>query len=93
MTPIFNDLDFSAKMDMQENDLPVSAPFRIDGFPAIVFKPAWSDEFIGYDGDSLTLEDFIVFVEVNTGHSGYAPEVESVVPEGGVAQIPLGAEV
>ncbi len=77
---------------MEKNDLPDSAPFHIDGYPAIVFRPAFSDEFIGYDGDSLTLEDFIVFVEVNTGHSGYTPEAEPAVPEEEVAQIPLGAE-
>ncbi|KAF9487237.1 protein disulfide isomerase [Pleurotus eryngii] len=81
-----------AKMDMQENDLPASAPFGVTGFPTIVFKPAGTRTFIDYDEDR-TLEDFIVFVEVNTGNSVDIPEVEPVVSEGmEVAQVPLGAE-
>ncbi|KAF7422221.1 protein disulfide-isomerase precursor [Pleurotus ostreatus] len=80
-----------AKMDMQENDLPVSAPFVVNGFPTIVFKPAGTRTFIDYDEDR-SLEDFIVFVEVYTGNGADIPEVEPVVPEEiEVAQVPLGA--
>lgn len=54
----------SAKMEAQENDLPPSAPFKIQGFPTIKFRPAGSKEFIDYDGDR-SLESLIAFVEEN----------------------------
>ncbi|KAG9014090.1 hypothetical protein FRB90_005597 [Tulasnella sp. 427] len=49
-----------AKMDAIENDLPPNAPFKIAGFPTLMFKPAGSSEFLQYDGDR-TLEDLIKF--------------------------------
>ncbi|TXT10660.1 hypothetical protein VHUM_02165 [Vanrija humicola] len=51
-----------AKMDAQENDLPTSAGFQIQGFPTLKFRAAGSDEFIDYNGDrSLeSLQEFIV---------------------------------
>ncbi|KIO19272.1 hypothetical protein M407DRAFT_31090 [Tulasnella calospora MUT 4182] len=49
-----------AKMDATENDLPPSAPFKIAGFPTLMFKPAGSPEFLQYDGDR-TFEDLVKF--------------------------------
>jgi protein disulfide-isomerase A1 len=50
-----------AKMDATENDVPPSAPFRVNGFPTIKFKAAGSREFIDYDGER-TLEGFTEFI-------------------------------
>jgi protein disulfide-isomerase A1 len=57
-----NDKITIAKMDATENDLPPSAPFKIAGFPTLMFKPAGSSEFLQYDGDR-TLEDLIKFTQ------------------------------
>ncbi|KDQ26194.1 hypothetical protein PLEOSDRAFT_160780 [Pleurotus ostreatus PC15] len=82
-----------AKMDMQANDLPPSAPFAVTGFPTIVFKPAGTRTFIDYDEDR-TLEEFIVFVEMYTGNGVGVPEEEPVVSGGGdVARVLLGAGI
>lgn len=54
-----------AKMDANENDVPPSAGFRIQGFPTIKFKKAGSKEFIDYEGDR-SLESFIEFIEANS---------------------------
>ncbi|KAG8823434.1 protein disulfide-isomerase precursor [Serendipita sp. 399] len=51
-----------AKMDATENDVPPSAPFRVNGFPTIKFKAAGSRDFIDYEGDR-SLESLIEFVE------------------------------
>jgi len=57
-----------AKMEAQENDLPVSVPFRISGFPTLKFKPAGSREFLDYDGDR-SLESLVAFVEEHAKNS------------------------
>jgi len=46
------------------NDLPASAPFRVNGFPTIKFKQAGTREFIDYEGDR-SLESLIEFVETH----------------------------
>ncbi|KZT12454.1 protein disulfide isomerase [Laetiporus sulphureus 93-53] len=53
-----------AKMEAQENDLPPSVPFRVNGFPTLKFKKAGSRDFIDYNGDR-SLESLIAFVEEN----------------------------
>ncbi len=55
-------------MDAQDNDIPPQAPFRIQGFPTIKFRPAGSSEFIDYNGDR-SLESLVEFVEA-TRQSG-----------------------
>lgn len=55
-------------MEAQENDLPPSAPFKVQGFPTIKFRPAGSKDFIDYDGDR-SLESLIAFVEENAKNS------------------------
>ncbi|WWD17618.1 protein disulfide-isomerase domain [Kwoniella shandongensis] len=53
-----------AQMDATENDIPPAAPFRVQGFPTLKFRPAGSSEFIDYTGDR-SLESLIEFVETN----------------------------
>lgn len=65
-------LFFSAKMDATENDIPPSAPFRVNGFPTIKFKPAGGRDFIDYEGDR-SLESLIEFVESKAKNSLVAP--------------------
>ncbi len=77
-------------MEMQENDLPDSAPFLIKGFPTIKFKPAGSRTFVDYNR-LRTLKDFVAFAEEHAGNSLEFPGVESVVHgEAEVAQAALG---
>jgi len=66
-----------AKMEAQENDLPPSAPFKVQGFPTLKFRPAGSKEFIDYDGDR-SLESLIAFVEENAKNSLEAPAAAPV---------------
>jgi protein disulfide-isomerase A1 len=54
----------SAKLEAQENDLPATVPFRIQGFPTLKFKPAGTRDFIDYDGDR-SLESLLTFVQEN----------------------------
>ena len=79
----------SAKMDATENDIPPSAPFRVNGFPTIKFKPAGGRDFIDYEGDR-SLESLIEFVESKAKNSlvaaasagsESAPPAASVTPE------------
>jgi len=56
-----------AKMEATENDLPPSAPFRVQGFPTIKFKKAGTREFIDYEGDR-SLDSLIEFVEANAAN-------------------------
>lgn len=51
-------------MDATENDIPPQAPFKVQGFPTLKFKPAGSSEFIDYGGDR-SLESLIEFIEEN----------------------------
>jgi len=57
-----------AKMEAQENDLPLSLPFQVSGFPTLKFKQAGTKEFMDYDGDR-SLESLILFVEENAKNS------------------------
>ncbi|KAF4589934.1 hypothetical protein EYR38_009229 [Pleurotus pulmonarius] len=78
-----------AKMELIENELPPSAPFRVPGVPAFKFKPAGSREFIDYDGHR-SLEDFVAFVQDHARNNLEKPVLST---EGeGVGQIPLGTE-
>lgn len=54
----------SAQMDATLNDIPPSAPFKVQGFPTLKFKPAGGVDFIDYNGDR-SLESLIEFVETN----------------------------
>lgn len=58
-------------MDATENDVPPQAPFRVQGFPTLKFRPAGSIDFIDYDGDR-SLESLIEFVETNRKSGGEA---------------------
>jgi protein disulfide-isomerase A1 len=51
-------------MDATLNDIPPQAPFKVQGFPTLKFKPAGSLEFVDYNGDR-SLESLIEFVETN----------------------------
>jgi len=51
-----------AQMDATENDIPPSAPFRVQGFPTLKFRPAHSSDFIDYTGDR-SLDSLVEFVE------------------------------
>lgn len=60
---------FSAQMDATENDIPPQAPFRVQGFPTLKFRPAGSSEFIDYNGDR-SLESLVEFIEANKQSEG-----------------------
>lgn len=60
-----NDQILIAKMDANENDVPPSAGFRVQGFPTIKFKAAGSKTFIDYEGDR-SLESFLEFIDTNS---------------------------
>ncbi|KAG1752745.1 thioredoxin-like protein [Suillus paluster] len=68
-----------AKFEGSENDLPVSAPFRVSSFPTLKFKPAGSREFLEYNGDR-ELESFVAYVEEHAKNS-LKPAVKA--PENG----------
>ncbi|WVF70644.1 protein disulfide-isomerase domain [Kwoniella sp. CBS 6097] len=53
-----------AQMDATENDIPPAAPFKVQGFPTLKFRPAGSTEFIDYTGDR-SLDSLVEFVENN----------------------------
>ncbi|WVN89193.1 protein disulfide-isomerase domain [Cryptococcus depauperatus CBS 7841] len=53
-----------AQMDATENDIPSQAPFRVQGFPTLKFRPAGSLEFIDYTGDR-SFDSLVEFVESN----------------------------
>lgn len=63
----------SAQMDATENDVPPQAPFRVQGFPTLKFRPAGSAEFMDYNGDR-SLESLIEFVETNRKSVGGVSE-------------------
>jgi len=81
-----------AKLDVPENDLPASLPFRVQGFPTLKFKPAGGREFIDYEGDR-SLENLVAFIEANAKNHIELPEPAPVpivdVPE---IQKPVVAE-
>jgi protein disulfide-isomerase A1 len=66
-------------MDATLNDIPPSAPFKVQGFPTLKFKPAGSLDFIDYNGDR-SLESLIEFVETNK-KSGDAEDEEEFEEE------------
>ena len=68
-----------AQMDATENDIPPQAPFKVQGFPTLKFKPAGVNTFIDYNGDR-SLESLIEFVEQNRRSAG-GEEVEDVEEE------------
>lgn len=73
-------------MDATLNDIPPSAPFKVQGFPTLKFKPAGSLEFIDYNGDR-SLESLIEFVETNKkSESGDAAGDEYEEDEGDVVE-------
>lgn len=62
-------------MDATLNDIPPQAPFKVQGFPTLKFKPAGSDDFIDYTGDR-SLESLIEFVETNKKSETAGDEAE-----------------
>ena len=76
----------SAKMEVQDNDLPPSVSFRISGFPTLKFKPAGSRDFIDYEGDR-SFESLISFVEEHAKNSLVLPKIEEAKTD--EAQVPL----
>jgi protein disulfide-isomerase A1 len=62
-------------MDATLNDIPPSAPFKVQGFPTLKFKPAGSLDFIDYNGDR-SLESLIEFVELNKKSEEGVEDVE-----------------
>ena len=59
-------------MDATENDIPPQAPFRVQGFPTLKFRPAGSADFMDYSGDR-SLDSLIEFVETHRTSAGSAP--------------------
>ncbi|KAJ8509212.1 hypothetical protein ONZ45_g8597 [Pleurotus djamor] len=51
-----------AKINLVDNDLPPSAPFKVTGFPTLKFKPAGTRDFIDYT-ERRSLYSFSAFVE------------------------------
>lgn len=56
-------------MDATENDIPPQAPFRVQGFPTLKFRPAGSSGFVDYTGDR-SLESLVEFIEMNRKSEG-----------------------
>ena len=75
----YQKLTNSAQMDATLNDIPPHAPFKVQGFPTLKFKPAGSLDFIDYSGDR-SLESLIEFVETNK-KSGDVEDEEEVEEE------------
>ncbi len=85
----------SAKYEAPENDLPADAPFRVQGFPTLKFKPAGSRDFVDYEGDR-SLESLIAFIEEHAKNPLDLPEEKPVekpveTPEVDDAQVPVSA--
>lgn len=80
-----------AKLEVPENDLPPSLPFRIQGFPTLKFKPAGSREFVDYEGDR-SYESLVEFVEKHAKNPLDLPKVEEVVADQTDAQKPVAHE-
>ena len=70
-------------MEVQQNDLPPSAPFRVAGFPTLKFKPAGSKKFLDFAGDR-SYESLVEFVEENAKN-----DLTYVPPPTGAAQDPI----
>lgn len=68
-----NDILDSAELDVTENDLPPSVPFRIEGLPTLQFKLAGAREWVEYSGDR-TLDSLIAFVNENSKNDLTRPE-------------------
>jgi len=81
-----------AKYEAPENDLPSDAPFRVQGFPTLKFKPAGSREFIDYEGDR-SMESLVAFIEEHAKNPIDLPEpVETPkADEADDAQVPVSA--
>ncbi|TEB35690.1 disulfide isomerase [Coprinellus micaceus] len=62
-----------AKLEVPENDLPPTVPFRIQGFPTLKFKPAGSKDFIDYEGDR-SFESLVTFIEEHAKNPLDLPE-------------------
>ena len=81
----YQKLTNSAQMDATLNDIPPHAPFKVQGFPTLKFKPAGSLDFIDYSGDR-SLESLIEFVETNK-KSGDVEDEEEVEEEEDVVAV------
>ena len=68
-------LTISAQMDATENDIPSQAPFQVQGFPTLKFRPAGLSEFIDYNGDR-SLESLIEFIETNKKSANSSVDLE-----------------
>ncbi|KAF9404353.1 Protein O-glucosyltransferase 2 [Podila epigama] len=53
-----------AKFDAVANELPLTVPFQVDGYPTIKFRKAGSKEYIDYNGDR-SKEGFVKFLASN----------------------------
>ena len=73
MTVVLLTPSSSAKLEVPENDLPPTVPFRIQGFPTLKFKPAGSKDFIDYEGDR-SFESLVTFIEEHAKNSLDLPE-------------------
>jgi protein disulfide-isomerase A1 len=78
-------------MEAQENDLPPSVPFTIQGFPTLKFKRAGTREFIDYEGDR-SFESLEAFLKEHAVNSLDIVEPEPTVEHADDAQVPLGAD-
>ena len=67
-------------MDATENDIPPQAPFRVQGFPTLKFRPAGSSEFVDYSGDR-SLDSLVEFVETNRRSADGAGEADDLEEE------------
>lgn len=72
-----------AQMDATENDIPPTAPFKVQGFPTLKFRPAGSEEWVDYQGDR-SLESLVEFIEAN--RKGEAVEARDVVEDEAVEE-------
>lgn len=80
-----------AQMDATENDIPAEAPFKVQGFPTLKFKPAGSDEFLDYNGDR-SLESLTEFVESNRKSAASNTSASDAAAEEDDDELPAATE-
>ncbi|KAJ8469905.1 hypothetical protein ONZ45_g16733 [Pleurotus djamor] len=68
-----------AKLNLVDNDLPPSAPFKVTGFPTLKFKPAGTRDFIDYT-EKRSLHSLAAFVEKHAKNDLSLPLSDLVSP-------------
>jgi protein disulfide-isomerase A1 len=68
-----------AQMDATENDIPSDAPFRVQGYPTLKFRPAGTSEWVDYNGDR-SLDNLVEYIEATRKSAEVAGEKRDETP-------------